>query len=140
MNLKDRTDSQFYRLGKWIWLPAIVFGLLVAFFLYPKVLSVYPIFGCKFKQVTHLPCPGCGGTRAFVSLFKGDIWGSFCYNPTVVYCLLAYIHFMALYFIRLHITKTIYNKIVHVSYYFVGLAIVIIGQWIVKLIIIFFIR
>ena len=40
------------------------------------------------------PCPGCGGTRAFVSLLKGDLIHSFLYHPVVPFCFLLYVIFM----------------------------------------------
>lgn len=36
---------------------------------------------CLFKQVTDLPCPSCGSTRAIVSLANGHLWEAFLYNP-----------------------------------------------------------
>ncbi|MGH3404115.1 MAG: DUF2752 domain-containing protein [Streptosporangiaceae bacterium] len=29
--------------------------------------------GCPFRDLTGLDCPGCGATRAFLSLFHGDL-------------------------------------------------------------------
>lgn len=49
---------------------------------------------CLFHFVTGLPCPGCGGTRAFVSLLKGDLIHSFLYHPVVPFCFLLYVIFM----------------------------------------------
>ena len=40
---------------------------------------------CIFFYYTHMYCPGCGGTRALFSLFKGHIIKSICYNPAVVF-------------------------------------------------------
>ena len=36
---------------------------------------------CLFKEVTHLPCPSCGATRALMVLMKGDVGGSLLINP-----------------------------------------------------------
>jgi hypothetical protein len=36
---------------------------------------------CLFHNVTHLPCPGCGMTRAFVSLGQLHIIQALSYNP-----------------------------------------------------------
>ena len=38
-------------------------------------------FFCPFKALTGIPCPGCGMTRAMLSLTKGDFRGAFGYNP-----------------------------------------------------------
>lgn len=36
---------------------------------------------CLFKDVTTLPCPSCGSTRAILALFQGDIVRSLSINP-----------------------------------------------------------
>jgi hypothetical protein len=38
-------------------------------------------FFCPFKALTGIPCPGCGMTRAILSITKGDFHGAFGYNP-----------------------------------------------------------
>ncbi|MBQ8546544.1 MAG: DUF2752 domain-containing protein [Clostridia bacterium] len=39
--------------------------------------------GCTFFEITHLYCPGCGGTRAVGSLLRLDVISSFKYNAIV---------------------------------------------------------
>lgn len=36
---------------------------------------------CILKKVTGIPCPGCGMTRAYLSLLKLNIRDAFFYNP-----------------------------------------------------------
>ncbi|NJO93044.1 MAG: DUF2752 domain-containing protein [Chloroflexia bacterium] len=36
---------------------------------------------CIIKNVTGVPCPSCGSTRAIVALFNGDLVGSLHWNP-----------------------------------------------------------
>jgi hypothetical protein len=36
---------------------------------------------CFFHQVTGLPCPTCGGTRATLALLSGDVPGALHANP-----------------------------------------------------------
>jgi hypothetical protein len=38
-------------------------------------------FFCPFKALTGISCPGCGMTRAMLSIIKGDFYGAFGYNP-----------------------------------------------------------
>lgn len=38
---------------------------------------------CVFYEVTGLYCPGCGITRAILSLVEGDIYQAFRYNPII---------------------------------------------------------
>lgn len=39
---------------------------------------------CLFKELTGIPCPACGTTRAVVSLLSGDMSNAFLYNPCAV--------------------------------------------------------
>lgn len=36
---------------------------------------------CRFKEITHIPCPTCGGTRSAFFLLKGMVGRSFLENP-----------------------------------------------------------
>jgi succinate-acetate transporter protein len=45
-----------------------------------KVGNALPLF-CPFKAITGIPCPGCGMTRAILSMTKGDFHGAFAFNP-----------------------------------------------------------
>nr|WP_276020532.1 DUF2752 domain-containing protein [Acetivibrio straminisolvens] len=36
---------------------------------------------CLFKNFFGLPCPGCGMTRAYLSLLKFDLASAFYYHP-----------------------------------------------------------
>jgi hypothetical protein len=53
---------------------ALLFGLGAAL-LYAKALP------CVFARVCHLPCPGCGSTRAVLALLSGDVHGVLVNNP-----------------------------------------------------------
>ncbi|MBX7182076.1 MAG: DUF2752 domain-containing protein [Bacteroidia bacterium] len=45
---------------------------------------------CMFKQLTSLPCPSCGSTRAILELAHGNFMHSFLLNPIGIFlaCLL----------------------------------------------------
>ncbi len=45
-----------------------------------RIVGAVPVF-CPFEAVTGFPCPGCGMTRAMLSLIAGDFGGAAVYNP-----------------------------------------------------------
>ena len=56
------------------------------------MLSLIP-YKCPFSYFLGIPCPGCGMTRAFSSLFQLDIEEAFYYHPLfplVIFLLIAY--------------------------------------------------
>ena len=44
------------------------------------LLSILKVYKCPFKYLFGIPCPSCGLTRAFISLFKLNIKKSFYYH------------------------------------------------------------
>jgi hypothetical protein len=39
------------------------------------------VFGCPFRLITGIPCPGCGMTHAFLAAFRGDFADAFRWHP-----------------------------------------------------------
>lgn len=39
---------------------------------------------CTFRRLTDLPCPGCGMTRAFISLAHGRLADAWSFNPAAL--------------------------------------------------------
>lgn len=62
-------------------------------------------FGCIFKKLTGLSCPGCGMTRAWLSFLKGDIKMALYYHP--LFWMVAVLPFMA--FLRKRISDKLVN-------------------------------
>lgn len=136
--VKYRADEIFYLIGKGFWLPFCLAGFWFAHGGYEKYGD---LVACAFRRMCGFPCPGCGGTRAFYYLFRGELIKSFQFNPTVIYGVLAYLHFMLLFFYRKHISGTIGEKEVQIPCYLYGAIAVIIVQWGAKIInILFFLR
>lgn len=44
--------------------------------------------GCWMDDLTGLPCPGCGSSRAGLALLEGNLGAAFWFNPLVTTCLL----------------------------------------------------
>ena len=59
----------------WVFLLIIVYTILAHLFLGSS---------CVMASTTGFPCPGCGGTRAFLSLLHGDFLGSLKYHPLLI--------------------------------------------------------
>lgn len=59
------------------------------------ILSLFSIRICPFFYFFHIPCPGCGLTRSFIYLFKGDIIQSLqCNILGIVFVLFAITFFI----------------------------------------------
>ena len=53
------------------------------------------ILTCKFRQISQIPCPGCGGTRAVINLMHGHIFSALYYHAAAVYIvILAWLHYL----------------------------------------------
>ena len=60
-------------------------GKLLALTAYASLLAVFYLLKipCLFRYFFRIPCPGCGMTRALLSLLRLDLKGAFCYHPMV---------------------------------------------------------
>lgn len=59
--------------------------LAAAVLVYVRWFSHIPLPTCWIYEELHLYCPGCGCTRAFEALLRGDILRSLRYNAAVCY-------------------------------------------------------
>lgn len=58
--------------------------LIVIFLIYAILIISFDIgIPCVFYEITGLYCPGCGITRLCLSLFEGDVYQAFRYNPII---------------------------------------------------------
>ena len=53
-------------------------GILLIVF-YPFIPNYSKV--CYFHEITSIPCPTCGSTRAILALVRGDIVSAFLFNP-----------------------------------------------------------
>lgn len=75
------------------------------------VLSLLKMRICPIFNIFHIPCPGCGLTRSFKCLLKGDFIGSIKYNPLgILLSLLAIIYIIAIIFKKKSLVDKFLNK------------------------------
>ncbi len=84
----------------------IVLAILTAgWWMSPAAVENVPL--CWFHYFFHLDCPGCGLTRSFLSMARGDVLGAFRFNAAGP---LIYLLFIA-YAVRLFIRDFLHGKI-----------------------------
>lgn len=87
MNMQKPLDDVARRNGWWV--VAGFVGLVAGVYLLPlSPLNDAPL--CPFRHLTGYSCPGCGMTRACVSLAHGDLGASFYYHPLAGLLVLAF--------------------------------------------------
>lgn len=86
--MEQNTEKKSYRLCQISWCFLILAGLVYSAFYRKGIrpqdfLQLLP--PCAFLTLTGAYCPGCGGTRAVLELFRGHVFTSLRYHPVVVY-------------------------------------------------------
>lgn len=59
--------------------------LFIVYFAFSYLLLDLLDTTCIFIYLFNIPCPGCGMTRAFLSLIQLDFKNAFMYNPTIFF-------------------------------------------------------
>ena len=73
--------------------PTLKLGMTALYLLF--VFSMYKLeIRCLFRLFLGIPCPGCGMTRALVSLLKMDIPAAAGYHGMVFFLPLMYLYFL----------------------------------------------
>lgn len=123
-----------------LWLAGLVvgiLGLLILFMHYFTPFSLYSFqFPCSFYEKTGVYCPGCGGTRAVFAFVEGKIVTSLYYHPAIVYMAVIYLVFLLRGFVTVCSGGKVPFMKVRVGYLY-GLAGIVLGQWLIKLIALF---
>ncbi len=129
-NELGNTDKLLYELG----LVALGIGIAAVLLYFTTGINVLALkYPCVFNKVTHLCCPGCGGTRALRALLKGEILKSIYDYPPLIFAAVIYVVFMVrcTLYIVFGIRKSRDGAVVKYLYIFLALMIV---QWIVKVV------
>lgn len=82
MQTDKKLDKYFYITG---WIVIALITVLVMIVKINGIGILHKMPPCAFNKVTGLYCPGCGGTRATIALFRGQIIRSFRFHPFVLY-------------------------------------------------------
>ena len=82
MQTDKKLDKYFYITG---WIVIVLITVLVMIVKINGIGILHKMPPCAFNKVTGLYCPGCGGTRATIALFRGQIIRSFRFHPFVLY-------------------------------------------------------
>lgn len=75
---------------------AAIAGALVVGYFNPITAGFFPV--CPLHALTGLNCPGCGLTRGFHALFRGDIAGAFHFNALLPVYLFIFAYLFVLLF------------------------------------------
>lgn len=111
------SDKKFILL---IFLILLVFGVLVVF--------VFDV-DCLFKSIFGISCPGCGLTRGFRALFRGDIVSAFSYNILTIPIFLFLVILVILFIIDILSNRDFTSKylLFFTKYYYILIILVIIS-------------
>ena len=91
MTQKDRLDI----------INTSAFYLLATIWLLLNTMGIISVTICPLKLLFHIPCPGCGITRASGLLLKGQFFDAFTLNPNVLIVLPCIAIYPFLLFIRI---------------------------------------
>lgn len=117
-----------FRLGYIFLGTSIVAGVLFYYVLLPHI-SLPP---CVAYEFFGFYCPGCGGTRAFISLLQGHVLKSLWYHPLVVYSAALYGGFMVSH-AAARLTRFRYFRGLRFHNWYLYVALVILGaNWILR--------
>lgn len=120
-------ERGLYQLGLVLFFLAAVLKLLSLF----CELKVYKL-PCIVNKLTGYYCPGCGGTRACMALFKGNVVRSFCCHPVVPYAAALYVWFMITHTVEYVSKGKIKAGMRYSDKYLKGALWIILFQWIIK--------
>lgn len=92
-----------------------------------------PVPPCYFHLLTGLYCPGCGGTRAWISLLQGHFLQSLAYHPVVLYGTALYLTYVLRNLLAIFPwTRHVHSGMAFRSLYLYLAVFLILGNWILK--------
>jgi hypothetical protein len=91
---------------------------------------------CMFRRVTGAPCPGCGLTRCFICLVRGDVTRAWGFNPgglPLFLVVIAQVPYRLLQLIRIRRQQEEFRLTKLTLIVCCLIAISLIGQWVLRL-------
>lgn len=90
----------------------LLLGLCIgAFWVAGNYFGLIHFTTCPMKNLTGLPCPSCGSTRATMKILHGDLWEGICLNPNAIFILLFILLFPVVFYLRHSSKPGIYRDI-----------------------------
>lgn len=127
--MKEKSlEDKLFILGNWFIIVSIlVYILFQRFILVNLSLDIFFLFDeCFWLQFFGIYCPGCGGTRAVITLSQGQFLQSLWYHPFVIYSIGLFCIFMISHlFARIAKNKIIKGIQFHNWYLYVGIIIIV---------------
>ena len=127
----SQTDNGLYLAGWLLILGAVTVSLLLKRAPETAAKLRWP-FPCPFDSLLHIPCLGCGATRALRALAEGRLWESLSWHPAVAFFFAEAAVFMLSQTLG-RITRGKVRMLTFSDMYIYALLAVILLQWIVKL-------
>jgi len=90
---------------------------------------------CYLKATLGIPCPGCGLTRSYLALFKGDFYGAFYYHPLFILPPLLFLIVVLHY--KPNLKLKIINKLYNSKWFWISMTVLFLVVYIVRMILFF---
>ncbi len=99
----------------------VVLLLIAAYFIIAYSLLNYFNISCVFLEITGIPCPGCGMTRAFLSLVTMDFYQAIKHNVVIFFMPYVFIYLI------FELKHRVYDILL------ITIAVIAIVNWIIKI-------
>lgn len=96
--------------------------IILGYYLFLFLLEI----SCPFLAIFKIPCPGCGSTRALISLLSGDLKGYFDYNPATLLIIITLMMAFHANLLSKYLNKKLLNSLV------ISFSVIIFGVYIFR--------
>ena len=110
---------------------ALIIGLLIGIFVLVYQIPIGSGDNCIFYRYTNLYCVGCGGTRAMLAFFKGNLLVSMKYHAFTTYGMSLYFIYMGSHYLSRLTKGRVKGLHFRMVYIYIGVALLV-GQFILR--------